>query len=391
MQPSVVRGDAPLAGLHFTLTGRFASMTQEAAAALIAEQGGSTSALPTQATDYVVIGQESWPLDELGRPTRALEHALELRRKSGTPEIVNEQRFLELAGLAGAAPGESQQLFTAAQLARILGIPGPRIRGWVRRGLVRPALTRHGVDYFDFGQLSALRSVRHLTDAGVSPATLRASLVVIRRWLPDTDDALALLAHLGEEEGELVVRLDNGLVADATGQLHLPLESGGATTPVPIDDGGGRTPADWFERAVELEEQGDLEGAVRAYHRCLLVGGPDAEAAFNLGNALSALGRKEEAYARFRMAVECRTGFVEAWNNMAGVLTEMRQFQEAVEAAEEALRLAPDYPDAHFNLSLALLACGRSDEARLHGRTYLRHDPTSDWARQLRELLGLEE
>jgi tetratricopeptide (TPR) repeat protein len=246
------------------------------------------------------------------------------------------------------------------------------------------------VDYFDFTQMAALRSIRELTSRGVAPETIRRSLVDIRRWLPATDDSIALLAHL-EEDGRLVVRLQDGRVADASGQLHMPLSEAVGAVPLPIDEAAGRTTEEWFEDAVKHEEAGEREAAVRSYHKCLLLGGPDAEAAFNLGNVLSSLGRKEEAQSRFRQAVECRAGFVEAWNNMAGVLTELERFEEAVEAAERALELAPDYPDAHFNLALALLASGRSGEARLHGRLYLRHDATSDWARQLEELLGLDE
>src|SRR3546814_11326445 len=55
-----------------------------------------------------------------------------------------------------------------------------------------------------------------------------------------------------------------------------------------------------------------------------------------------------------------------AWirNNLGSVLHDLGQGQDAVRALDEALRLQPDYPEAHANRGMALQELSRFDEAR---------------------------
>ena len=66
--------------------------------------------------------------------------------------------------------------------------------------------------------------------------------------------------------------------------------------------------------------------------RTLQIKPDDADAHFNLGNALLQKGRIDEAIPHFRKTLE----------------------------------INPDYVDAHFNLGLALLQKGKADEAAFH-------------------------
>jgi tetratricopeptide (TPR) repeat protein len=59
-----------------------------------------------------------------------------------------------------------------------------------------------------------------------------------------------------------------------------------------------------FEKAVELEQPGDLEEAARTYRGCLFQSGPEFGACFNLANVLSDLGQTEAAVELYRQAVE---------------------------------------------------------------------------------------
>jgi tetratricopeptide (TPR) repeat protein len=249
---------------------------------------------------------------------------------------------------------DAERFYTVAQLGRILKIPVPRIRGWVRRGLIRPARTERRLEYFDFRQMAELKRLHELTQTG-----------------------------LAEPTGQL--RLDLGVRGQSGASPERPalrvIEGFRDRPVVPA--------ADAFERAVELEEEDDLEGAVLAYEQALLDFGPDAEIAFNLGNALYALGRLDEAIDRFEMAVEIDAEYVEAWNNLGGAYADAGRWNEAIRSAQRALLLAPEWADPHYNLAEAYAASGRYGDARLHANRYLQQDPSSPWAERLRRDLGI--
>ena len=164
----------------------------------------------------------------------------------------------------------------------------------------------------------------------------------------------------------------------------------GERLPRTADDesGPGASPEDWFERGQRAEEAGDLEGASAAYRRSLRAGAKFPEVHFNLGNVLYLLENPAEAAAEFLRAVEIDPDYVEVWNNLGNALSELGQGDGAVRAYERALELAPEYLDAHFNLAETLWGEERFEEARSHYWIYLRHDPVSPWADQVKARLA---
>jgi tetratricopeptide (TPR) repeat protein len=64
----------------------------------------------------------------------------------------------------------------------------------------------------------------------------------------------------------------------------------------------------------------------------------------NLGNALRALDRPEEAEASLREALQLKPDYAEAHNNIGIVLVQLGRCEEGIKHYEEALRLKPDYP-----------------------------------------------
>jgi tetratricopeptide (TPR) repeat protein len=230
----------------------------------------------------------------------------------------------------------------------------------------------------------------------------------VSRWLPEAERSLARLATL--EGDQLLVRVE-GRLAEPSGQLRLDFEvdreeeadeeSVAATVedaiaddpidyePIPDDDAPDLSPAERFEVAVELEEEGALEEAAAAYEEAFAAGGESAEIAFNLGNVLFALGRKREAIEWFEVALEADPQYVEAWNNLASAHAELDEWPQAIAAGCRAVDLHFDYPDAHYNLAQAYRGAGRRQEALRHARIYLKFDPRSEWAVELREKLGI--
>lgn len=392
-----------LHGKQVAIAGRMASMSRDEAADLIRKCGGEPTREPGRKTAFVVVGQEGWPVGRDGRMTDELERAKALQDEGCRIRVISEQEFLEMLRLAGEhAEDNVRRLYTITQLSRILKMPGRRIRAWVRRGLIRPARTELRLHYFDFRQMTELRTLQELTEAGVPMDDVRRSLERLRRWFPEAGTSLNQLSRL---EGQLLVKVEGGNLAEPSGQLRLGFDTqpeAGHAPPepeapvlrvvadIPREHASATGSAeDWFDRAVELEEDEDLVGAVRGYEQALVTGGPDAETAFNLGNALYALGRLDEAIVRFEQAVTIDGSYVEAWNNLGGVHADVGQWEQAIRAAKRALQLAPGYADPHYNLAEAYVASGRYGDARLHAARYFQHDPDSPWAERLRKDLGI--
>jgi protein arginine N-methyltransferase 7 len=83
----------------------------------------------------------------------------------------------------------------------------------------------------------------------------------------------------------------------------------------------------------------------------------------NLGLALKAQGRLDEAIASYREALSIKPDHFEALNNLGVVFHEQGRFDEAVLSYRQALSIKPDYVEAIDNLGLALRAQGEINGA----------------------------
>jgi tetratricopeptide (TPR) repeat protein len=256
----------------------------------------------------------------------------------------------------------------------------------MRAGLVTPVDTVHGVAYFDFQQVTGVRSLWDMAQSGVTVERLRRSLDKLERWLPGFLGSEQPL-HLLERNGRLLVRLQQGQLVEPSGQLQLDFDIGGETdvaalpaTPPPGAD-------EWFERGCALEHGGQSAEAAHAYREALYEGGPDPVICFNLGNVLYQSGQVGQAAERFRQAIELDHAFTEAWNNLGNALLDLGETDAAIAAFERAVTLAPDYGDAHYNLADALQQVERFSEARIHWKAFLRVSPSGEWADYARRCL----
>jgi tetratricopeptide (TPR) repeat protein len=117
----------------------------------------------------------------------------------------------------------------------------------------------------------------------------------------------------------------------------------------------------WKIRGVSLQMQ--HKDGLAALQKAAELLPSEADAHSNLGNALRALKRFDEASVSYRRAISLKPDFAEAYNNLGNALFEMRQHQAAEEAYREAIRFAPEYAQAHNNLGFLLQAINRFDEA----------------------------
>ncbi len=95
----------------------------------------------------------------------------------------------------------------------------------------------------------------------------------------------------------------------------------------------------------------------------------------NLGVTLFDSGKGDEAIKCYVEALRIRPDYPEAHNNLGLALTTRGKSAEAVPHFAEALRIKPDYPEAHNNLGFALAIQGKNQEAVFHYSEALRLKP----------------
>jgi tetratricopeptide (TPR) repeat protein len=143
--------------------------------------------------------------------------------------------------------------------------------------------------------------------------------------------------------------------------------------------------------AYDLEDRGDLEGAIDCYRAMLAQYGAQAELSFQLGELLYRAGQIEASRERYYMAVELEEDHVEARASLAAVLAETGRKDLAVAAYRGTLVMHDDYPDVHYSLARLLDELDQPEEAFPHWQRFLQLSPQSAWAEEARERLGLTD
>jgi tetratricopeptide (TPR) repeat protein len=95
----------------------------------------------------------------------------------------------------------------------------------------------------------------------------------------------------------------------------------------------------------------------------------------NLAETLRLLGRRDEAAAEVRAALTLNARLPQAWNTQALLAHDEKRYADALEAAEEAIRLQPAFAAGHINRGIALVALERRSEAIEALRAALRIEP----------------
>lgn len=108
-----------------------------------------------------------------------------------------------------------------------------------------------------------------------------------------------------------------------------------------------------YERAIELESQGNHAAALPLLWDASGLAPRDPDIQNRLGEALERLGALDAAIDAYRLALAERPGFRSASNNLILALVKAGRGPEAVERAGALVAAAPDDPDRHFTLGLA--------------------------------------
>lgn len=268
--------------------------------------------------------------------------------------------------------------YSARHAAQLIGLPESAIRSCIRDGLVGMPGTVPA--QLTFRDLSALRTVKALVDAGLPLPRVRRELARIQLALPDG----ASLAELTLEArgGQVHVRGSHGGV-ELRGQLALPLE------PPPAEPGPGgelrelprapdapvlhavapATAEQWLSRALQLEDR-DPVAAIDAYRRSLRLRPECTEAWINLGRMFAESGDPEAAHECFANAIELDPDDATACYNLGVIAQDAGKEAEAIDMYRRALDLDPSLAEAHYNLATLFEQSGDSRAAIRHINEY---------------------
>ena len=111
-----------------------------------------------------------------------------------------------------------------------------------------------------------------------------------------------------------------------------------------------------FERATQQHQNGDLQGAIRAYSAILEKYPARVDVRSNLGAAFSALGRYEEAIDQYKRALVIDSDNLAIRFNLALAYYKAAWFADAVPELEKFIAAAPNSPQS-INARLVLADC----------------------------------
>jgi tetratricopeptide (TPR) repeat protein len=178
-----------------------------------------------------------------------------------------------------------------------------------------------------------------------------------------------------------------------------PGDASSATKSVPISPPlpsfDTNDPVQVINRGTQLLEAGQIEEAIQLYQRATALKVDDEEAFFNLGVAYSRFateaaraGRESEAAKHveeskryYREAIRLFPEYVEAHKNLGNLLINERRYDEAMASFSAAIRINPDNSSVLNSLGKCLALQGKTPEALIQFREAARLDTNSLEAR----------
>jgi tetratricopeptide (TPR) repeat protein len=267
--------------------------------------------------------------------------------------------------------------YSARHAAQLIGLPESAVRSCIRDGLVgTPGAVPAQLSFRD---LSALRMVKALVEAGLPLARVRKELARIQQRLPNgtslaelTVEARGGAIHVhgtGEQplQGQLALQFEVAApLAAPPGELHeLPRapEAPGPTAVPPA------TAEQWVQRAIELEDH-EPAAAIDAYRRSLRLRPDCTEAWINLGRLYAENGDATQAHDCFRSAIDLDPADATAYYNLGVIAQDAGKEADAIALYHRALELDPQLAEAHYNLATLFDQNGDSRSAIRHINEY---------------------
>jgi len=93
------------------------------------------------------------------------------------------------------------------------------------------------------------------------------------------------------------------------------------------------------------------------------------------GNCYGAMGHFDQAILCYQEAIKLKPNYAEAHNNLGFYFKEINKIDKALLSYREAIKLKPNYAEAHNNLGVSLYEIGRLNEALLSYREAIKLKP----------------
>jgi tetratricopeptide (TPR) repeat protein len=139
---------------------------------------------------------------------------------------------------------------------------------------------------------------------------------------------------------------------------------------------------DWddphYVLALTLTEMGDLKGAIEEFKRVIelaLKDEPKILSYYNMGNAFADLGEYNDAVEAYKQAIKLDPTLSKPHNNLGLALAALDRTAEAANEFNIAVKLLPDYAEAHFNLGVVCVQLGKKCDAEEQHRTLAKLRP----------------
>ncbi|MGO8999018.1 MAG: tetratricopeptide repeat protein [Polyangiaceae bacterium] len=286
------------------------------------------------------------------------------------------------------APGNEPvtDLFTAKDVAKLLGLTAARLRTLDRSHIVSPTGSRNGKRCYTFQDLIALRATHGLLAHQVKPRDVARAIAALRRTLPRVTRPLQELRIVSDGKN-VVVRADGAAFEPVSGQMVLDFQVNELRADVvrmlhpDTEKTRARTAYDLYSKASSLDEDpASFDEAEGLYRRAIELDPQLAIAYTNLGNIRFRRGDEKGAEELYRRALEIDDRQPEAHYNLGYVLLERGDARRSVPCFQRALDADPRFADAHFNLAMAFEQIGERAKARPHWKRYLEIEPTGTWA-----------
>lgn len=324
---------------------------------------------------------------------------------AGTPHTALTDHHIRVVREQGAAAPDGEAAVERVRLrpyyARDDSAGAYAGMAYVIRGLQHRDTTalRHGVTLLDdaagaFGEAQYLRGYGYMQLGEMARAAQPLEQAVALQPKPERLNALAQTYErlgrgdaairdlyeraLAAQPARADIRVNYGRYLETQGEL----DAAAAQYEAAVAEHPWLAPAH-FNLGTARLRQGDRAAAERSLREAILLDPDGGQALGNLGFLLAQDGRLAEARALFEQAVRAEPENPVAYGNLGAFHMNDGRPEIAVQWFSRAVELDPSYVDGLVNLALAWYLLGEDDAARRYAQEALRLAPNHPQARQI--------